>query len=486
MNTLKLKAQAKKQKYYDTNDESSSDDSAGELTDEDEELVSVDYVNRIYNNRYLCIKYLGRGTFSRVWLVLDIIDNKYYAMKTIFPKYVEESHHEIEVNKKLQSIKPNYVLVMEDSFLDNKRSELCLITKLLGKSVNELLMFDDHDQDNDVDHESNNNVDHESNNDQDNDVDHENLSEILNERQFISPSLRLLKKFIRDVSAGLCELHSKNMAHTDLKFENVLIDILSDNLNKIISHVNALELCNKYHELMKENTPNNYEELDRAKKKKVKRKIKDKTMKKMETFLKENNCLNFNTINFVENTQNIYDLENLNFDTFKFIVIDLGNVEYINDRVQDEIMMRNYRPPENIISDYYDCKADIWTLGCLAYEFITNNYLFEVSRKRNSIDRDRCHLHKMCEYLGKMPKEMSLNCDFSKDLFDKKGNILKRKTCDFTDIEELLLDESTYEEKEIGEVCNFLKKLLVYNSNIRLSSKQCYDNEWLKSLKPLI
>ena len=144
--------------------------------------------------------------------------------------------------------------------------------------------------------------------------------------------------------------------------------------------------------------------------------------------------------------------------------------------------MRNYRPPENIISDFYDCKADMWTLGCLGYEFVTNNYLFEVSRKKNSIDRDRHHLHKMYEYLGKMPKDMSLNCDFSKDLFDKKGNIIKKKHCDFTDIEELLLEESTYEENEITEICNFLKKLLVYDPKLRLSSKQCYDDLWLKSL----
>ena len=143
MNSIKLKAQAKKIKYYNKNEPDSSDESAGELTSEDEELVSNDYVNKIYNNKYLCIKYLGRGTFSRVWLVLDIIENKFYAMKTIFPKYVDDSQHEIQVNKKLQEIRPNYVLVMEDSFLDSKRNELCIITKLLGKSVNELLIFDD-------------------------------------------------------------------------------------------------------------------------------------------------------------------------------------------------------------------------------------------------------------------------------------------------------------------------------------------------------
>ena len=122
MNALKLKAQAKKEKYFNKNknNEDSSDDSDGELTDENEEEVSIDYVNRIYNNKYLCIKYLGRGTFSRVWLVLDLLENKYFAMKTIFSKYIEDSKHEVEVNKKLQSINPNYVLVMQDSFLDTK------------------------------------------------------------------------------------------------------------------------------------------------------------------------------------------------------------------------------------------------------------------------------------------------------------------------------------------------------------------------------
>lgn len=486
MNSIKLKAQAKKLKYYNKNEPDSSDESAGELTSEDEELVSNDYVNKIYNNKYLCIKYLGRGTFSRVWLVLDIIENKFYAMKTIFPKYVEESQHEIKVNKKLQEIRPNYVLVMEDSFLDSKRNELCIITKLLGKSVNELLIFDNNDNKSiDLDKVHEHQQEHGKEQKQDTDIidadtNSDNLSEI--SYNFRSPSLRLFKKFIRDVSAGLCELHSKNMVHTDLKFENVLIDILSDNLKAIINKVNSLNLCDKYKELLTENTPKNYGELDKAKKKKVKRKLRDKSQKIIETFLRENNCLKFDKELNITQEQTIYDLENINFDTFKFIVIDLGNVEYIDDRVQDEIMMRNYRPPENIISDYYDCKADVWTLGCLAYEFATNNYLFEVSRKKNSIDRDRFHLHKMYEYLGKMPKDMALNCDFSKDLFDKKGNVLKRKQYDFTDIEELLLEESTYEENEITEICNFLKKLLVYNPKLRLSSKQCYDDCWLKNL----
>ena len=39
---------------------------------------------------------------------------------------------------------------MQDYFLDSKNNELCIITKLSGKSVNELLCVDDDLTDNDL------------------------------------------------------------------------------------------------------------------------------------------------------------------------------------------------------------------------------------------------------------------------------------------------------------------------------------------------
>ena len=495
MNALKLKAKAKKQKYFDKNNYDSTDDSCGELTDEDELEVSKDYVYKIYNNKYLCIKYLGRGTFSRVWLVLDIFSNKFYAMKTFFPKYNDDSKHEIDVNTKLKNITPNYVLVMEDSFLNNETNEMCIITKLLGKSVNDLLDFDN-DNENE---ESNSEEDISENSNYEESSSEEEISENSNYEEssseennysnkenskipiFKSPNISLVKKFIRDISAGLYELHSKNMIHTDLKFENVLIDILDDDLKLIIDKIKSLKICEKFQKLIEDSTPANFENFDKVKKKKVKRKNKIKSIKLLVDYLKQNKLLEFDYKNTKTNmNMNIYDLENINYDSFKFIIIDLGNVEYINERIQDEIMMRNYRPPENIISDFYDCKADMWSLGCLTYEIITNNYLFDIDGKDNSINRDRKHLKKMYNYLGKMPKEMTVNCQFSKDLFDSKGNILKYKKYKFTSIEELLIEECSYKIETIKEITNFLNKLFVYEPKNRLSSQDCYDLTWLK------
>ena len=66
MNSTLLKAQEKKNKFFNNNKEQredDSDDSDASLSSDDEEEVSKGYVNEIFNDKYICLKYLGRGTF---------------------------------------------------------------------------------------------------------------------------------------------------------------------------------------------------------------------------------------------------------------------------------------------------------------------------------------------------------------------------------------------------------------------------------------
>ena len=66
----------------------------------------------------------------------------------------------------------------------------------------------------------------------------------------------------------------------------------------------------------------------------------------------------------------------------------------------------------------------------MCYELITGEYLFDILRKKKSIDRNREHLRQMYEVLGKMPRYLTENCDFVEDYFDQKGRILKNKDYD--------------------------------------------------------
>ena len=74
-----LKAQAKKKKFIKRKKlEKKEDDSDVSMSSDDEEQYSEDLVGQKVNEKYLILKFLGRGAFCKVWLVLDITSNNYY------------------------------------------------------------------------------------------------------------------------------------------------------------------------------------------------------------------------------------------------------------------------------------------------------------------------------------------------------------------------------------------------------------------------
>jgi len=196
-------------------------------------------------------------------------------------------------------------------------------------------------------------------------------------------------------------------------------------------------------------------------------------------FKKENNTMEIIQIDDID------DIDDTDFEidseyNFTVKIIDFGNAEHLDQKEQDEIQIRAYRPPENIINDYYDLKSDIWTLGCMVFEILTGDYLFDIDRCDKSIDRDRLHIHKMYEVLGKMPREMADMCDFSEDLFDNKGRVLKHKNCNYTSISEILINEYEYETETSKEIERFLKRLLEYDPKNRASAEELLKDPWLK------
>ena len=76
-------------------------DSDESLSEDDEREVSQGIVGEIYSNKYIVLKYHGKGTFSRVWLVYDITTEAFLAMKIVYSKYSEDAEHEVDMYKEL-------------------------------------------------------------------------------------------------------------------------------------------------------------------------------------------------------------------------------------------------------------------------------------------------------------------------------------------------------------------------------------------------
>lgn len=58
-------------------------------------------------------------------------------------------------------------------------------------------------------------------------------------------------------------------------------------------------------------------------------------------------------------------------------IADLGNACWINKHFTEDIQTRQYRSPEVILGGKYNESADMWSLGCLVFELLTGDFLFD-------------------------------------------------------------------------------------------------------------
>jgi serine/threonine protein kinase len=70
------------------------------------------------------------------------------------------------------------------------------------------------------------------------------------------------------------------------------------------------------------------------------------------------------------------------------------------------IQTREYRAPEIVLGMNFNSKADIWSLGCMVFELVTGQFLFDPKSHADSIDEsamDVRHLFEMSTLLGPPP-----------------------------------------------------------------------------------
>ena len=480
-----LKANAKKNKFIKTQEDNESD-SDGDLSDDNVDEISKDIIYKLYNNTYYTILYLGKGTFSKVWLVYNIHDNNFYAMKMMDEEFDEEAIHEIKINniinnEKIVKFYENFIYIKEDM----KYS--CLIFELMGITLLDLIthFYDDDDDDNVS------NDEYEDNEDSDDIMsdNSENSNLTLNISEYDDYSkmpLYIFKYIFSELLLSIDSLHKKNVIHTDLKPENIMCNIFTTKINNLINYINTNIIINtkssNFNEFVINNLPENYESFEKNKRKNIKKKIKLKSIKEY--------CKIIETtiISFYNDTSHIKEIDETKLFDFDFTkeklsnlqikIGDFGNSEIFNDKCQDTISIAIYRPPENIINDYYDTKSDIWSLGCIAFEMLTGEYLFSIDdiSKKNKIKHMLYEIGNVC---GKIPRDMALNC-INNDLFDNKGNIYKYKKSEYMGIKDILINDFEYDICDSENINNFLINCLEYDINKRATAIDLYNNDFLK------
>ena len=223
--------------------------------------------------------------------------------------------------------------------------------------------------------------------------------------------IKICNKIIKDVLNGLNQLNKMGYIHTDIKPENVLIKGLNPIFKEFKKLIDGSNLTNDInneiiklkiiHKLNGDSNKKSTSYKNRLNKFKIDKtnflKSVSKALIKEFKSICNKYCDNkykddedeiytpnyyYKRFNFKHN----YDLENLTY-----ILSDFGTIKPINKTHNSLIQTRYYRAPEVILECNWNESVDIWSIGCLYYELLCGDILFD-PEKDDRYNTDMHHL----------------------------------------------------------------------------------------------
>ncbi len=162
-------------------------------------------------------------------------------------------------------------------------------------------------------------------------------------------------------------------------------------------------------------------------------------------------------------------------------VVDLGNACWTYKHFAEDIQTRQYRAPEVILGCGYDTSADMWSFACMVFELATGDLLFD-PRSGQNYDRDEDHLALMIELLGPIPKHIALKGKFSREFFNRKGELLHIHNLKAWPLRDVLTEKYHFSKEDAEELTSFLTPLLTYSSHKRATAKESLQHSFFRGL----
>lgn len=386
--------------------------------------VSIGDVYYSKTKKYIIIRKLGWGHFSTVWLAKSSDD--YVAIKFVKSNsnYMEAAKDEIEILKNLKHPSNDYLKQYKDYFSVESSS---------AGSENILTLLDNFEVNGP------------------NGVHVCMVFELLGEnilnllykfKQHKVPvakplkpitsgiPISIVKPIIKQMLSGLDYMHHCGIIHTDLKPENILIDLSNPQ-----SLIDGLSL-------------------------------RSDSMPTSPIHCSKPICE-----------------DELNEDV-SVKIADLGNATYSHQHFTNQIQTRQYRSPEIILKrKTWGASTDLWSVGCIIFELITGDYLFD-PHDGKTFTKDDDHLAQIIELLGEYPQDnYLLNCKATPKFFkfDCRNNMVLKNidNLKFWGLEDVFIEKYKFEANlELDLLTDLIKKCLNYDFNERFTAKSLLNHPW--------
>lgn len=168
--------------------------------------------------------------------------------------------------------------------------------------------------------------------------------------------------------------------------------------------------------------------------------------------------------------------ENILFKNNIAKIADFNTAEWEYTCDNNMVGTRYYRAPEVILGLNITTAYDIWSVGCLLFELITNDVLFYPHAYNSwKISRDEDHLALIVELLGPIPSWM-LNGRRTNKFINLNGKFKNIKQLLPWNIEQVMNKKYKIDDPLLVDLLN---KMLVIDPYKRSSAKQCLEHPFL-------
>mmetsp|Transcript_3445 Transcript_3445/g.10151 ORF Transcript_3445/g.10151 Transcript_3445/m.10151 type:complete len:173 (+) Transcript_3445:967-1485(+) len=159
----------------------------------------------------------------------------------------------------------------------------------------------------------------------------------------------------------------------------------------------------------------------------------------------------------------------------------------VAEQTATAIQTREYRCPEGIIGvQPFGPAADVWSAGCLIFELLTGETLFDPQSPRagEAFSKDESHLAQAVELLGPIPPDLVARGARVSDWFAADASTLANVAVlpppPGADALALVLEENFgIRGNDARSASVFLRALLAFDPEDRASARAALDLPWL-------